>query len=182
MEERAPPAFSHGQKLRRTHIDLLLEWRRTFRTIASGRRRTLFGVFMFDRSKQHMAERSSSWRSVCRPLSPIGESCAVPILISSLNGAALFGRTHQGEDNAYWRRQDSSIDCTRPMTGNGPTAEHCGNRDDDDEDDATTTINAIQGTKGSPACPTAARMSLYVPHEHVVQQGQEILGATGYAG
>jgi hypothetical protein len=35
-EERLSLDFSHGRKLRHIHIDQLVEWRRTFRTIASG--------------------------------------------------------------------------------------------------------------------------------------------------
>jgi hypothetical protein len=55
------------------------------------------------------AESSTSRRSVCRPLSPIGESCAVPILISSSNCVALFGRLHQGGDKRQ-RASSGSID------------------------------------------------------------------------
>jgi hypothetical protein len=49
-EERLPPTISHRRKLCRTHIDLLIEWRRTFRTTASGRGRTPTGVATSHRS------------------------------------------------------------------------------------------------------------------------------------
>jgi hypothetical protein len=72
---------------------------------------------------------------------------------------------------------DRSIDHTRPMRRTGPTNDHCGNLDDDEDDeDAVTNINAVHGPKGSPAYPSAARKNLYVPPQHIVQQGQKILG------
>jgi hypothetical protein len=118
-EERLPPTFSHWRKLRRVHIDNLVEWRRTFRTIASG----------------------SGQRT---------------------------------------RASLRSIDCTRPMTRDGPTNDHCGNHNDDD----MTTNDDIHGKKGSPpparrtACPnelvsTAAPTRCAARPRHI--------WATGYA-
>jgi hypothetical protein len=121
-EERLPPTFSYWRKLRRTHINLLVEWRRTFRTIASGRgKRTQGSSRSIDRSNHHDEESSTSRRNVCRSFSPIGKRCAVPILNNSLNGAALFGQSHQGGDKrkrASSRSIDRSLDRTRPMKGN----------------------------------------------------------------
>jgi hypothetical protein len=79
------------------------------------------------------------------------------------------------ETNAHESRSHPADD------GKRTNERHCGNQDDaedDAEDDATTTLYAVHGTKGSPppACPAAYTMNSYVPHEHVVQQGQEILG------
>jgi hypothetical protein len=97
-------------------------------------------------NSHHDEESSSTWRSVCRPLSPIDEGCVVPIWISSSNDAALFGQLHQVRDERT-RVSSRSIARTRPMTRNGPTNDHCGNHDDyedDAENDATTTINVIR--------------------------------------
>jgi hypothetical protein len=163
--------------MRRTHIDLLIEWRRTFRTIASGRgKRTQGSSRSIDRSNHHDEESPTTCTSVFRLPTPIDESCAVPILIGSSNGAALFGRSHQGGDNAH-----GPIDRTRPMTRNGLTNDHCGNHDEDEDEDrdAMTTINAIYGPKESPApaCPTACPNELVrAAPIRVVQQGRGIFG------
>jgi hypothetical protein len=59
----------------------------------------------------HDAERSTWWRSVRRPPSPIDKSCVVPILIYTSNGVTLFGQLHQGGDERYWASL-RSIDCS----------------------------------------------------------------------
>jgi hypothetical protein len=64
-EERLSSTLSHRRKLRHTHIDKLVEWRHTFRTIASGRRRTHTGVVKIDRS---INRGKQSFKGTDRPL------------------------------------------------------------------------------------------------------------------
>jgi hypothetical protein len=95
----------------------------------------------------HVAASSKCRRSVCRPLYPIGESCAILILTSSLNGVTPFGRSHQGGDErtrASSRSIDQSTGANKALKG--PT-DHCGSHDDEDDDydDETTKINVIHG-------------------------------------
>jgi hypothetical protein len=101
-EERLPPNVSHRRKLCHIHIDLLVEWRRTFRTIASGRgKRTRGSSRSIDRSNHHDEESSTMCTSVFLLPSPTDESYAILTLICSSNSAALFGRSHQGDERNW---------------------------------------------------------------------------------
>jgi hypothetical protein len=177
-----PPIFSHGRKLRRTHIDQLIKWRRTFRTIAPERRRTHTRFVMIDRSINRRSiesqdeESPTTCTSVFRLLSLMGESFAIPTLIGSSNGVALFGLSHQGVDNAH-----GPIDRTRSMTWNGLTNDHCGNHDDEqrrrsrchDHDQCYPWSKGIAGARLPDRLPerTGTCRSKYV-----VQQGRGTFG------
>jgi hypothetical protein len=64
-EERLPPTFSHRRKMRRTHIDQLVEWRCTSRTIASGRRRTPTGVVKIEHDRTRPMTRNGPTNEHC---------------------------------------------------------------------------------------------------------------------